>query len=56
MPIVAIVEEDRLDPARLADGIARALALGGSRGVTPFRLDGAEETARHLVARLEAVE
>lgn len=53
--LIAIVEEDRLDPARLAAGIARALALGGSGGVAPFRLDGAEETARHLVARLEAV-
>ncbi|HMA14766.1 MAG TPA: glycosyltransferase [Kiloniellaceae bacterium] len=58
--LIAVVEEDRLDPASLAEGIARALALrgvgAGAGGATPFRLDGADETARHLIARLEAVE
>lgn len=53
--LVTVVEEDGLDPARLAAGIARALAQGGSRGNAPFRLDGAEETARHLLARIKGL-
>lgn len=50
------VEEASLSPASLAEGIVRALAQGGSHGKTPFRLDGAEETARHLAARLAKTE
>src|SRR3546814_4499117 len=52
--LLTVVPEDGLDPARLADGIVRALAQGGSHGRAPFRLDGAEETTRHLIARMEA--
>lgn len=50
--LITVVDEASLDPAALAEGIARALAQVGARGKAGFRLDGAEETARHLVARL----
>ncbi|MGF1631941.1 MAG: glycosyltransferase family protein [Kiloniellaceae bacterium] len=50
--LVTVVDEADLDPAHLADGIVRALAQGGAHGKVPFRMDGAEETARHLIARL----
>lgn len=52
--LITVVDEAGLDPRRLAAGIACALAQGGSQGRAPFRLDGAEETARHLIARLKA--
>lgn len=55
--IVTLVDEASLSPASLAEGIARALDQGaaGQRtgGKMPFRLDGADETARHLIARLK---
>src|SRR3546814_3080883 len=35
--LLTVVPEDGLDPARLADGIVRALAQGGSHGRAPFR-------------------
>jgi predicted glycosyltransferase len=50
--LVTMVAEDGLSPETLAAGIAGALAQGGAHGKTPFRLDGAEETARHVMARL----
>jgi predicted glycosyltransferase len=52
--LITVVDEAGLDPQRLAAGVGRALAQGGSRGEAPFRLDGAEETARHLIARMKA--
>ncbi len=56
--LITLVDEETLSPATLADGIARALARGGapeaeSGGAAPFHLGGAEETARHLIARLK---
>lgn len=51
--LVTLVDEATLSPASLAEGIARALDQGGAHGRTPFRLDGADETARHLIARLK---
>jgi len=52
---LTLVEEATLSPASLAEGIAGALAQGGSRGKLAVRFDGAEETARHLVAHLRKV-
>ena len=49
--LVTVVEEAGLEPRGLAEGIARALARSGRQPV-PFRMDGAEETARDLAARL----
>jgi predicted glycosyltransferase len=51
--LLTMVDEAGLDPPRLAAGITRALAQGGSKGRAPFRLDGAEETARHVIARMK---
>lgn len=56
--LITLVDESSLSPQSLAEGIARALAQGGARkaeagGETPFRLNGAEETARHLTAWLK---
>jgi predicted glycosyltransferase len=53
--LVTVVDEATLDPAQLAAGIERALVQGGAHGKAPFRMDGAEETARHLIARLQDV-
>ncbi|MGF1591821.1 MAG: glycosyltransferase family protein [Kiloniellaceae bacterium] len=54
--LITVVDENRLAPSSLAEGIARALAAvetrGNGGGGAPFRLDGAEETARHLAALL----
>jgi predicted glycosyltransferase len=57
--LITVVDEDRLTPSSLAEGIARALATAEARGGrgggddgAPFRLDGAEETARHLAGVL----
>lgn len=50
--LVSVVDEAHLTPATLAEGIARALAQGGA-GKTPFRFDGAAETARHLIAQMK---
>jgi len=49
--LITVVEESGLSPESLAGGIARALA--GAKGQIPFRLDGAGETARLLVAHLQ---
>ncbi|WP_193366813.1 glycosyltransferase family protein [Pelagibius marinus] len=51
--LITVVAEDGLSPESLAAGIAKALPQGGAHGKTPFRLDGAEETARHLVSRMK---
>ncbi len=56
--LITVVAEDELSPESLAAGIAGALAQGGAAAKTiggraPFRLDGAEETARHLIARMK---
>jgi len=56
--LIALVDEKTLGPESLVEGIAKALAQGGAAeklvgGQTPFRLDGAEETARHLIAQLK---
>jgi predicted glycosyltransferase len=56
--LITLVDEATLSPATLAEGIARALERGGAPqgedgGKTPFHLGGAEETARHLMARLK---
>ncbi|MEO3427878.1 glycosyltransferase [Pelagibius sp. CAU 1746] len=51
--LITVVAEDGLSPAALAAGIARALAQGGAHGKTPFELDGAAETARHLIGRMK---
>ncbi len=56
--LITLVDESSLSPQSLAEGIARALAQGGAPkagagGKTPFRLNGAEETARHLTAWLK---
>ncbi len=56
--LITVVAEDGLSPESLAAGIAGALAQGGAAAKTiggraPFRLDGAEETARHLIARMK---
>jgi len=51
--LVTLVDEENLSPASLAEGIARALAQGGAHGKAPFQQDGAEETARHLLAHLK---
>ena len=51
--LITVVDEETLAPASLADGIARALRQGGTGGKPPFRFDGAEETARHLIAQLK---
>lgn len=52
---ITVVDEARLDPAQLAAGIERALGQGGARGKVPLRMDGAEETARHVTARLKEI-
>jgi predicted glycosyltransferase len=51
--LITLVDEENLSPASLAEGIARALAQGGAHGKAPFQLNGAEETARHLLAHLK---
>lgn len=53
--LITVVEESRLSAEHLAGGIARALETHGRpKEALPFRLDGAAETARHLIARLRA--
>jgi len=49
--LIAVVDEATLSAQSLADGIARALKLAG--GENPLRLDGADETARHLIAQMK---
>ncbi len=56
--LITVVPEVELSPARLAEGIAQALARGGVtrndlEAAAPFQLGGAAETARHLIARLQ---
>ncbi|GAB4359957.1 MAG: glycosyltransferase [Kiloniellaceae bacterium] len=57
--LITVVREAELSPESLADGIARALARHGAPGTGAagkaalLRLDGAEETARHLTAQLQ---
>ena len=52
---LVVVEEAGLTPRRLADGIARALALPPPPPL-PLRLDGAAETARQLAALAAAAD
>lgn len=59
--LITLVPEAELSAERLARGIAEALERGGApqtpgAEIAPFRLGGAEETARHLMARLREAE
>jgi len=56
--LITLVEEETLTPESLAAGIAQALVQGNAAdkrtdGKALFRLDGAGETARHLIAQLK---
>jgi len=56
--LISLVDEAALSPESLAEGITRALDQGGAARTAGqedlFRLDGAEETARHLLDKLRA--
>ena len=57
--LITLVDEQSLSPESLAQGIAAAATRGraaasGAEARTPFLLDGAAETARHLCAELKA--
>lgn len=49
---LTVVDEADLSGASLAKGIAQALASTGGPARRPFRMDGAENTANHLVELL----
>ncbi|MEQ9607083.1 MAG: glycosyltransferase, partial [Kiloniellaceae bacterium] len=56
--LITLVDEETLNPESLAAGIAKALVHGSAsdrraEDKPPFRLNGAEETARHLIAQLK---
>ncbi|NIA71666.1 glycosyl transferase family 28 [Pelagibius litoralis] len=51
---LTVVDEANLSGASLAAGIARALETRPLATAKPFRMDGADETARHLIAQLAA--
>ncbi|MEQ8357498.1 MAG: glycosyltransferase [Kiloniellaceae bacterium] len=51
--LIAVVDEAGLTPDNLAEGIASALALGNADHRFRLSLDGAEETSRYLIAKLE---
>jgi predicted glycosyltransferase len=51
--LITVVPEAGLSPQRLAAAVALALQNSGAKSA-PFRLDGADETARQLIAELKA--
>lgn len=51
---LTVVDEAGLSGASLAAGMTRALKAPQERKPKPFAMDGADETARHLITHLEA--
>lgn len=51
---LTVVDEEGLSGTSLAEGIARALHAQAGPPAAPFRMDGANETARHLAELLSS--